>query len=461
MKKILFIFLFLVVCSNTFATNSNVDSNKSDKKNNFCIKNFKTVIKEKIDTVVEVKTFKLDNEKITRLNDDTINYTQSLVNNSVGSGFFISEDGYILTNNHVIDGADRIEVYSNGEKYRAELIGSDFYTDIALLKININNAKYIELENSVFYEVGDEVIAMGNPHGLGISVSKGIISGLNRSMENIEFFNLIQVDIGITKGNSGGPLLNCNGDIIGINTILYHNNNKNIGGVALAIPIDDVINIAKALKENGYVQRGWLGISGIDADKDLLKIVGSTRTSGVFVVNVDKVSSAYKSGVRPSDIIVSFDGKKLENNNQLIRMIRNTSVGDSVSLLILRNGKYIKFRVKVMDSPENSTYYTNINYINFMDMVAVEINDDVINKYKLYSKSKGLYIIDVKKGGFADYYNIEVGDTILFINQREINTKKDYELALSEIRKSKEFLMVINKKNKNNIVLKLNYNIIN
>ena len=142
-------------------------------------------------------------------------------------------------------------------------------------------------------------------------------------------------------------------------------------------------------------------------------------------------------------------------------MIRNTSVGDSVSLLILRNGKYIKFRVKVMDSPENSTYYTNINYINFMDMVAVEINDDVINKYKLYSKSKGLYIIDVKKGGFADYYNIEVGDTILFINQREINTKKDYELALSEIRKSKEFLMVINKKNKNNIVLKLNYNIIN
>ena len=466
MKKILFIFLlFLIVCSNTFATNDVVNEDENNEVinlNTVCDRDFKEVIKEVIPSVVEIKTFKIDDERISNIDNNLINYTKSLTVNSVGTGFFISSDGYILTNNHVVDGADNISVYFNNKKYEAELIGSDFYVDIALLKINVDNVDYIKIGNNIKYEVGDDVIAIGNPHGLGISVTKGMISGVNRSMENIEFFNLIQVDIGISKGNSGGPLLNCNGDLIGINTMLYHNNEENAGPVAFAIPISDVITTIESLKELGYVQRGWLGVSGIDANEELLKIIGSERTSGVFVVNVEEDGPSYKGGIRPSDVIVSFDGKKVKTNDELIRMIRNTAVGTNVPVLVLRNGKYIKLRVKISDSPENNRYYNkDINYISFMDMIAVEINDYIINKYKLYSKTKGLYIIDVKKGGLADYYGIEVGDVILFINQKEINSKKDYELAINEIKDKKEFLMIINKKNKDNIVLKLNYSIVN
>lgn len=457
MKKIFFIFLFFLVCSNIFATNVVVEENTDTiDLNRICSRDFKEIIKESIPGVVEIKTFKIKNEKINKVDNNILNYTKSMDQKSVGSGFFISEDGYILTNNHVVDESDKIIVYYKNKEYEGELIGNDFYMDIALIKINVNNVKYFNIENNIGYEVGDDIITIGNPYGLGISVSRGIISGINRSMNNIEFFNLIQIDANISNGNSGGPLLNCNGDLIGINTILYDDN------AAFAIPIVDIIDTVNSLKELGYVQRGWLGVSGVNANEDLLKILGSNRTSGVFVVNVDQNSPAHKAGIIPSDIIVSFDGKTIKTNEELIRMIRNTSVGSNIPLLILRNGKYIKVRAKVLDSPENVKYYdSNINYVDFMDMIAVEINDVVIDKYKLYSKIKGLYIIDVKENGLAYHYGIETGDTLLFINQKEINTKDDYEAAINSIKNSKEFLMIINKKNKDNVVLKLNYSIVN
>ena len=196
------------------------------------------VFKENIfSSVVEIKTFKINDEKINFLKDDLLKYERSMTSDSIGSGFFISDDGYILTNNHVVVDADKISVIFNNKEYKAELIGSDFYTDLAVLKINATTNNFFKLKEDINYNIGDEIVAIGNPYGFGISVSRGIISAKNRIIKDMEFFDLIQTDAHISKGNSGGPLLNCDGDVIGINTVLYRQD-YDTNGVAFAVPIN-------------------------------------------------------------------------------------------------------------------------------------------------------------------------------------------------------------------------------
>ena len=404
------------------------------------------------------------------IKDNAWNIVHTVVNSAYqGQGIArrlveIVRENALKENNHVIADADRISVIFGGKEYKAELIGNDFYTDLAVLKINATTNNFFKLKEDINYNIGDEIVAIGNPYGFGISVSRGIISAKNRIIKDMEFFDLIQTDAHISKGNSGGPLLNCDGDVIGINTVLYRQD-YDTNGVAFAVPINtNIINVINRLKESGYIQRGWIGIHGITTSSEIFNILNSKRNSGVFVLDVDKDSSADKAGIRPSDIIISYDGKSISSVEQLTKMIRESTVGSRVEIILLRNNRYLKIKVRIQDSPENSKYVEdNIEeiFVEFLGMSLLETNDYTINKYRLYSDLNGLYVINVKKGSFAEYYGLEVGDTLLFINQTKLDSKKTLQKTLAEIKNKEEFLLIVRKKTGNNIILKLKSNIVN
>lgn len=454
----------------------NTENNKqtSIKNNYMCNNNISNTVAKLLPSVVQVRSFEVKHGSVISNKNGYFDYKEMMNLYSVGSGFVISEDGYILTNHHVVQDSDNISVYVNEVEYNAELIGSDKYRDIALLKITPKSKlQALSLANTNNYKIGDKIIAIGNPYGLGLSVSTGIISATNRNIESVGLNNLIQIDASINKGNSGGPLFDCNGNLIGINTLLYFDGQNTYGGgVGLAIPVNTISSIIDKLKEFGYIQYGWIGINGNDADADIFKILNSKRQTGVFVVETIKDAPADKGGILIGDVIVSYAGKHISTFNQLSTMIRNSNVGSNVDVLVLRNNKYIKLRINVEDLPENSIKYNEIsekiraNSVEFMDMVITTMDKNFANMYKFYNnhQQNGMYVVDVKKGGLADYYGIEVGDIILTINQFQLSDKSSYLSAINSIKNTGngEFFAIIKKKkDRKNVVLKLNFGLIN
>lgn len=432
------------------------------KQNDNSCKKIADIVQDIKKSVLRIKTFKIDN-KIIKNENSYFDYKESMNLNSIGSAFVISEDGYILTNNHVINDSDIIKVYlEDNTEYNAELIGVDSYKDIALLKINVKfKLKPLKLENNINYNVGDTIIAFGDPYGLGLSVSTGIISALNREIKNIELGNLIQIDAPINKGNSGGPLIDCNGNLIGINTMMYFDlNNKSVAsrGIGFAIPINDIFTSIERLKEVGYIQRGWLGITGVEADDNIFRMLNSKRKTGVLVLNIEKNSPADKAGILVGDIIVSYNKIDILSYTQLLSMIRESNVGNNAEITVLRNDKYIKIKVNIGEYSENDLYDSmngnnKNNSINFMDMVLTKINDGV-----------GMYVSNVVSGGIADYYGLEVGDILLTINQYQLDNLKHFYGILDNLKQNNtgNFFMIIKKKNMiKNIVLKFSFNLIN
>lgn len=458
------------------------DTNNTNIKGSIC-NNIPDVYNRISQSVLQIKSFKINDMVINGNNGNYYSYKKSMELYSVGSGFVISEDGYILTNNHVIDGADEIMVYLKNIEYKAELIGSDFYQDVALLKIN-SRAKLtpLTLKEDIKYNVGEEIIAVGNPYGLGISVSSGIISAVNRSISEIDMNNLIQIDAIINRGNSGGPLFNCNGEVIGMNTILYFNNinknnttldvngnkNNNDFGVGFAIPADVIMSIVDKIKEVGYIQKGWIGIKGQNIKSDILKIINSKKQSGVMVIDITSGSPANNAGILIGDVIISYNNTNIVDNNQLLHLIKNTDVDSTADVLVLRNGRYLRIKVKVADSPEINKYNEvdesiKTNSIEFMDIILTKIDENLVEKYKIYNNKYGMYVLKVKEKSIANYYGIEAGDVVLNVNQFSTNTKEDFLSAINNIKLSgkKEFFMILKKKNdKKNILLKLNTNLI-
>ena len=444
-------------------------------KNDYvCNNNISNIVAKLLPSVVQVRSFRLNKNSFITSKDSYFNYQKVMDLHSVGSGFIISEDGYILTNHHVVQDSDSISVYIDNTEYDAELIGTDRYQDIALLKI-VTKAKLqaLTLKNTNQYKIGDKVIAIGNPYGLGLSVSSGIISALNRNIQGIALDNLIQIDASINKGNSGGPLFDCEGNLIGINTILYFDtqNINNGSGIGFAIPVNTISNTVDKLMEFGYIQYGWIGITGNDASEDIFKILNSKRQTGVFVIETVKNAPADKGGILVGDIIVSYAGKHVSTFNQLLTMIRNSNVGSSVDVLVLRNNKYIKLRVNVEDLPENSIRYNEINEkvkinsVEFMDMTITTIDKNFTSMYGVCSNHQqgGMYVVEVEKGGLAEYYGIEVGDIVLTINQFQLKSKGSYLSAMNDIKNAgnKEFFVIVKKKkDKKNIVLKLNFGLV-
>jgi serine protease Do/serine protease DegQ len=341
---------------------------------------------------------------------------------ALGSGVIINADkGYVVTNYHVINGADKIRVkLHDGREYDAELVGGDKMTDIALVKLEkAKNLTQIKIADSDQLRVGDFSVAIGNPFGLGQTVTSGIISALGRSGLNIENFeNFIQTDAAINSGNSGGALVNLNGELVGINTAILGPSGGNVG-IGFAIPSNMMKNLTDQILEFGEVKRGMLGVQGGEVTSELAEALGYESSKGAFVSQVVPDSAADKAGLKAGDIIVSINGKNISTFAELRAKVATLGAGKKVSIGVVRDGDKKTFDVTLGAQTENITKADNLHEGLSGAQLANTTSSDAI---------QGVKVTDVKKGSTAESYQLKEGDIIVGVNRQRVKN-------LAELRK--------------------------
>ncbi|MEC8421539.1 MAG: DegQ family serine endoprotease [Pseudomonadota bacterium] len=355
----------------------------------------------------------------------------------LGSGVIIdSSKGLIITNNHVIAKATDIKVkLMDGREFKAEIVGTDPATDIAIIKINAKKLKSLKIANSNDLRVGDFVVAIGNPFGIGQTVTSGIISALGRSGLGIEAYeDFIQTDASINPGNSGGALVNLRGELIGINTAIIGSGGRNPGsiGIGLAIPTNLAINISEQILKFGKVKRGILGVSAQDLTPNLAKAFGLTVRSGVLITEIRKNSSASKAGLKTGDVITAVDGKKVNKANDLRNIIGLTPVGQSLKFTVLRNKKteFVKIEISENEELANLKINPRLEGISFKE---------IKKGMREYGIIEGLIVSTINKNSIAFRNGIRKNDIILSINNIAVKSIKDvHELS----RKNKDQIVL-------------------
>jgi serine protease Do len=351
---------------------------------------------------------------------------------SLGSGFIIDKKGYILTNNHVVKGATEIKVkLHDGSTHDAKLIGSDSKTDIALIKIDPKGTKLVaaKLGDSDKAEIGQWVLAVGNPFGLSYTVTAGIISAKGRVIGEGPYDNFIQTDASINPGNSGGPLINMNGEVIGINTAIVAQGQ----GIGFAIPINMAKEILPQLKTKGRVTRGWLGVYVQALTQELAKSFGIKETHGAVVTQVIENSPADKGGIKEGDIITEFNGKKIKEMRELPHYVAITPPGTKVKIKVLRNGKEKLLNVKVGVMPEEEASLGGVEGSKKAELglKVAPIPPDITAETGVKG---GVYVTEVDPGSPADQTGIQQGDIILRVNRKRVTDLSDFNKALSKIK---------------------------
>jgi len=360
-----------------------------------------------------------------------------------GSGFIISEDGFILTNNHVVGEADKITVtLQDGRKLDAEVVGTDSKSDVAVIKVEADNLPVIELGDSDKLEVGEWVIAIGSPFGLDATVTVGVVSAKGRGNVGIaDYEDFIQTDAAINPGNSGGPLLNLEGKAVGLNTAIFSRSGGYMG-IGFAIPI----NMAKAIKnqlvESGKVTRGYLGIRMEDVKAELAEYFELKPNQGVSVLQIFSDSPADEAGLKAGDIILEMDEKKIEGSQQFKNAVAMIEPGTKVTLLIFRDGKELKKKVKV-GSLSDSAFATDVSEIGRQLGLGVqELTKDLARQFG-YEPGEGVIVSQVTDGGIAARAGIRSGMLIVGVNRRNVNTVAEFNEALEETAKTRKALMLI------------------
>ena len=354
----------------------------------------------------------------------------------LGSGFIVDENGYILTNNHVIDGVDKIlvKLFNDDRKYEAKVIGTDKKTDLALIKINIRKKLTpVILGNSDKIEVGEWVIAIGNPMGLEETVTVGVISAKGRSGFGItQYEDFIQTDAAINPGNSGGPLVNIKGAVIGINTfILAPYAAQNIG---FAIPVSLAKKVFSQLKEKGRVIRGYLGVYLQPLSEELAKSFGLEDAKGSLVAKVISGSPAEKAGIKAGDVIIEYNGKEIEDVKTLQMEVANTPVGEKTKVVIWRNKKKVSLTVKTgeMDEEEKIVKVTSEEK-EWRGLQVSEITEEIKNKFGIENDEKGVIVVSVEPGSPADEEGIVPGTIIKMIDSYNTVNLSDYKKAIEKV----------------------------
>ena len=332
----------------------------------------------------------------------------------LGSGVVVdAKKGYIVTNHHVINDADKIRVQlHDGREYDAELIGSDKMSDIALLKLeDAKNLTEIKLADSDALRVGDFTVAIGNPFGLGQTVTSGIISALGRSGLNIENFeNFIQTDAAINSGNSGGALINLKGELIGINTAILGPNGGNVG-IGFAIPANMVKNLSDQILEFGQVKRGILGVQGGELTSELAEAFGYKTNHGAFVSQVIPDSAASEAGLQAGDIIISVNGKKIRTFGELRAKIATLGAGKKVDISVIRDGSEKDFTVTLREAKENKTKAESLH----AGLAGAELTNSTDSDHVA-----GVKVSEVTKGSTAQRYGLKKGDIIIGLNRTRV-----------------------------------------
>jgi serine protease Do len=358
---------------------------------------------------------------------------------SLGSGFIIDKDGYILTNYHVIQGADEIKVkLSNEKEFKAEIIGKDPKTDIALIKIKSwKNLPVVKLGDSDKLEVGEWVVAIGNPFGLDHTVTAGIVSAKGRIIGAGPYDNFIQTDASINPGNSGGPLINLKGEVIGINTAIIASGQ----GIGFAIPVNMAKGLIPQLKEKGKVVRGWLGIVIQKVTPDLAKSFGLRETEGALVADVVEGSPADKAGIKRGDIIIEVDGEKIDEINKLSRFVATLNVGKEAKIKIIRDGKESTLKVIIGEFPEKEIVASKGEVREKLGMVVQNLTPDIARQFG-YIGEKGVLVTDVVAGSPADEAGIKQGDLIKEINRNPVKDLRNYMAILNRVKGDNLLLLI-------------------
>ncbi len=378
---------------------------------------------------------------------------------ALGSGFVISEDGFIVTNNHVIDGADEIEIeFFPGDGQPADLlpakvVGTDPNTDIALLKVEAPMPlKFVKFGDSDKARVGDWVVAMGNPLGQGFSVSAGIVSARNRALSGT-YDDYIQTDAAINRGNSGGPLFNMDGDVVGVNTAILSPNGGSIG-IGFSMASNVVTKVVAQLKEFGETRRGWLGVRIQDVTDDLAEAIGLAKDEGVLITDVPD-GPAKDAGLLARDVIMSFDGFDVKDTRDLVRRVGDTEVGKTVRVVVFRDGKTETVKVtlgrreEAVDASnpaapgdENAPDQTEKE---FLGLTVGPVQDDMREELGLEAGTPGLVILSVNETSAAWEKGLRAGDVITEAGQTKISSIADLEAqieAAEEAGRKSLFLMV-------------------
>lgn len=380
---------------------------------------------------------------------------------SLGSGVIISEDGYIITNNHVVEKSEdiRITLYDK-RSFKGKVVGSDPKTDIAIVKISAQRLPYVRWGDSDRLKVGEFVLAIGNPYGLSHTVTMGIISAVGRANVGIaDYEDFIQTDAAINPGNSGGPLVNINGELIGINTAIF-SRSGGYQGIGFAVPSNMAKVVMQQLIKQGKIIRGWLGVVIQEVTPEIAQKFGMKDPKGALVSDVTKGSPAEKAGIMRGDIIIEYDGKSISSVSNLRNSVAQTKVGSKVVIKIFRNGKEFSLNVVVAELPKEMATISeepegNIQRNAFSGITVYDLTKEIALQLGLNSAEKGVVVVKVEPGSPADEAGLKKGDVILEINRKKINDTEDFKRITSLVKSKEEAILLYINRGGNRLYLTL------
>ena len=379
---------------------------------------------------------------------------QGFKQRSLGSGFIIDQSGFIVTNNHVVEGADKIKVILKDEReFDAEVKGRDPNTDLALIKIKSDgNLPSIQFGNSDDVKVGEWVMAIGNPFGLEHTVTVGIISAKGRVIGSGPYDDFIQTDASINPGNSGGPLINMEGKVVGINTAIIAGGQ----GIGFAIPVNMAKGIIEQLQAKGEVIRGWLGIGIQDLTKELKDYYGIKGDAGVLVTKAFPGDPAEKAGIRAKDIILEVNGKKVDSSRELSRTIAESAVGQKTQLLVLRDGAEKKFAIELGKRPETVTAAQSpeIQKKNPLGIAVSNLTPEIIAQFRLQAEN-GVMVVGVEPDSKGEEAGVLPGDLIKEINHQGVDNVDQYLKELEKFKEGEAISLYILRSNKGYMAITL------
>lgn len=365
---------------------------------------------------------------------------------SLGSGFIISSDGYILTNAHVIDDASEVTVkLTDKREFKAKIVGSDKRTDVALIKIEADNLPKVTLGNPSRLKVGEWVVAIGSPFGFENSITAGIVSAKGRSLPQENYVPFIQTDVAVNPGNSGGPLFNLKGEVVGVNSQIYSRTGGYMG-LSFAIPIDVAMDVSNQLQATGKVSRGWLGVGIQEVTKDLAESFGLGKPAGALVSSVEKDSPADKAGLLASDVILKFGGKSVGTSSELPQLVGPTRPGTPVVVQVWRKGAVKDINLTVGEFPTDKIAKhpgkPQLKTANRLGLVLAELSPDQRQELRI---NNGLLVEDVQ--GLAARSVIRRGDVILALNNIDVRTVDQFNQLLSQYAPGRTIALLVRRSN--------------
>jgi serine protease Do len=376
---------------------------------------------------------------------------------SLGSGFVVDPSGYVVTNNHVIAEADEIQVvFGDDTSYAAELIGRDMKTDLALLKIEGDKpVPAVTFADSDHVRVGDWIIAIGNPFGLGSTVTAGIVSARSRDIRAGPYDDFLQVDAPINRGNSGGPSFNLDGEVIGINTAIFSPSGGNVG-IGFAIPSNLALPVIESLKEDGRVRRGWLGVRIQTVTDEIAESLGLEHSNGALVASVTPDGPAEDADIQPGDVVLEFDGKPIDRMRGLPRIVAETPIGKAVEVEIWRRGERRSVEVTLGELPEEEELAAltqseaetpSSANIEALGLSVASLTEELRMRFEISPDVKGVVIVEVREASTGSEESLRPGDVIVEVGQEEVNSPPEVAAKVNQARQDdkKSVLLLIDR----------------